>query len=282
MIDVSVIIPTYNRQNFIIESALSVINQTYKNFELIVVDDGSTDETEKKVTRLIKFYKDYRIIYKKFDENRGPAFARNRGAEIAKGEYIAFLDSDDLWLKNKLKEQINFMKKNNFLISQTDEIWIRNGKRVNQMEKHKKPSGDIFEKSLKLCTVSPSSVIIKRDIFFEFGGFDESFLACEDYDLWLRLSLKYPVYLLPKKLIIKRGGSWEQQSKKIPHLDRLRIESMLKILNQGALELHKKERLIKELVNKTSIYLNGLLKREKFEEARKYKEILEKYADKTN
>lgn len=150
------------------------------------------------------------------------------------------------------------------------------------MEKHKKPSGDIFEKSLKLCTVSPSSVIIKRDIFFEFGGFDESFLACEDYDLWLRLSLKYPVYLLPKKLIIKRGGSWEQQSKKIPHLDRLRIESMLKILNQGALELHKKERLIKELVNKTSIYLNGLLKREKFEEARKYKEILEKYADKTN
>lgn len=111
MIDVSVIIPTYNRQNFIIESALSVINQTYKNFELIVVDDGSTDETEKKVTRLIKFYKDYRIIYKKFDENRGPAFARNRGAEIAKGEYIAFLDSDDLWLKNKLKEQINFMKK---------------------------------------------------------------------------------------------------------------------------------------------------------------------------
>ncbi|MCX7771458.1 MAG: glycosyltransferase family 2 protein, partial [Proteobacteria bacterium] len=187
-----------------------------------IVDDGSTDNTEVRINKLMEIYQSYKIVYQYFKENKGPAFARNRGAELSQGEYIAFLDSDDLWLKNKLKYQIDFMKKNNYLISQTEEIWIRNGKRVNPMEKHRKPTGDIFEKSLKFCTVSPSSVMIKREVFFELGGFDESFLACEDYDLWLRLSLKYPVYLLPKRLIIKRGGLWEHQSKKIPHLDRLR------------------------------------------------------------
>ncbi|MCX7991904.1 MAG: glycosyltransferase family 2 protein, partial [Proteobacteria bacterium] len=161
-----------------------------------------------------------------------------------------------------------------------EEIWIRNGKRVNPMEKHRKPTGDIFEKSLKFCTVSPSSVMIKREVFFELGGFDESFLACEDYDLWLRLSLKYPVYLLPKRLIIKRGGLWEHQSKKIPHLDRLRVESMLKILDNNSLNEFQKRALIEELTNKTAIYLKGLLKRGKYKEAEKYREVLEKYANK--
>lgn len=277
MIDLSVIIPTFNREKFVVESVISVLNQSYKNFELIIIDDGSTDRTPEKIKEIIKIYRTFPIIYKHYDRNRGPAFARNRGAEIASGEYLAFLDSDDLWLKNKLKEQINFMRANNYSISQTEEIWIRNGKRVNQMKKHKKPSGNIFEESLKLCVVSPSSVIIKKDIFFELGGFDENFLACEDYDLWLRLSLKYPVYLLPKKLIIKRAGNWEHQSKKIPYLDRLRIESMLKILRSEIIDEANRKKLINELLNKTKIYLNGLLKREKYEEAKKYFEILETY-----
>ncbi len=281
MVEVSVIIPTYNREKFIVESSLSVINQTFKNFELIIINDGSTDDTEVNIKKLIKIYRSYKIIYIALEKNYGPAYARNRGAEIAKGRYLAFLDSDDLWLKNKLKYQLAFMEKMRCPVSQTDEIWIRNGKRVNPMDKHKKPSGDIFEKSLKLCTVSPSSVVIKREIFFEFNGFDEAFLACEDYDLWLRLSVKYPVYLLPKKLIIKRAGNWEHQSAKITHLDKLRIESMLNLLNNNQLNNYQKELLIKELIYKTSIYLKGLLKRGKYEEAERYKEIMERYANKT-
>lgn len=279
MIEVSIIIPTYNRKDMLIESALSVLNQTYKDFELIIVDDGSKDGTEEKVNKLINLYKNFRIRYIKFKENKGPAFARNRGAQLAKGKYLAFLDSDDLWLKNKLKLQLEFMKKNNYLISQTDEIWIRMGKKVNPMNKHKKPTGDIFQKCLELCCVSPSSVVIAKEIFFEFDGFDENFLACEDYDLWLRMSLKYPIYLLPKKLIIKRGGSWEHQSKKIPHLDRLRIKSMIKVLQTYPMTDWQKKSLIQELLNKTRIYLNGLLKRGKFEEAKTYQEIIEIYGN---
>ncbi len=277
MIKVSVIIPTFNRKKMLIEACLSVLNQTFKDFELIVIDDGSRDGTDEAVNKLRKIYSRYRIEYVRLNYNHGPAYARNLGAELAKGVYLAFLDSDDLWLKNKLKLQTEFMDKNSYLITQTDEIWIRNGKRVNPMNKHKKPTGYIFEKCLELCCVSPSSVMIKKEFFFQFNGFDEKFLACEDYDLWLRISLVYPIHLLPKQLIIKRAGEWEHQSKKILHLDRLRIESMLKILSNISLKPVEKELLKKELIRKTEIYLSGLLKRGKKAEAQKYEEILKIY-----
>lgn len=269
---ISVIIPVYNREKFIKESMISVINQTYKNFELIIYNDGSTDKTDESIKKVCKLYPSYKIKYINSPNNKGPSFARNRGVEIANGEYIAFLDSDDLWLKNKLSTQIKYMIDNNWQICQTEEIWIRNGKRVNPQQKHKKHSGYIFDKALKLCIVSPSAVMMKKYIFYEFGGFDETLPACEDYDLWLKISSKYPIYLIEKKLVIKRGGHEDQLSKKIPCLDKYRIYSLDKIL-KGNLTTEQKKLAIEELNRKCLIYINGLLKRGKKNEAEEIENI---------
>ncbi len=274
---ISIIIPVYNRENFIKESVLSVLNQTYKNFELIVYDDGSRDNTEKIMNKIISIYHQYNIRYFKSKKNNGPSFARNRGVELSNGEFIAFLDSDDLWLKNKLKIQVEEMVKNNWDICQTDEIWIRNGKRINPQKKHKKISGMIFEKALKLCIVSPSAVMMRKNLFLELGGFDENLPACEDYDLWLRISLKIPIYLIERKLVIKRGGHEDQLSKTIPHLDRFRIYSIGKILKTNNLTEEQKNLAISELLNKCNIYLKGVKKRGLLDEAKKIERLYLSY-----
>ncbi|MEJ5166724.1 MAG: glycosyltransferase, partial [Thermoanaerobaculia bacterium] len=174
---ISVIIPTYNRKEFLKETLDSVLKQKEVEKEIIVVDDGSTDGTYEEI-------KNYPIRYF-FQENKGPASARNLGILASKGKFIAFLDSDDLWLEDKLSLQLKFFKENpEYLIVHTNEIWIKDGKPLKQLKKHKKGGGDQFERSLELCVISPSSVLIKRELFDLVGLFDESFPACEDYELW--------------------------------------------------------------------------------------------------
>ncbi|GAB4437348.1 MAG: glycosyltransferase [bacterium] len=272
--EVSVIIPTYNRKDFLREALLSVYNQTYKDFEVIVYDDGSTDDTTQMIETIKKYYP---IKYISSEINRGPSFARNRAVEAAQGRYIAFLDSDDLWLKNKLKEQICFMKDKSIKICQTDEIWIRKGKRVNPLKKHAKPSGDVFERSLDLCLVSPSAVMMEKEIFIKHNGFDEKLPACEDYDLWLRISAKEKIYLLEKKLVIKRGGHKDQLSTAIPYLDRYRVYSMSKLIENSCLDNDKLLTVKKKLSEKCSIIIQGLKKKAKHEEAYYYEQLLERY-----
>lgn len=279
---ISVIIPVFNREEFIKDSVLSVINQTYKNFELIIYDDGSFDKTEEVVNKIISFYPKYKIRYIKNPKNNGPSFARNRGVELSNGEFIAFLDSDDLWLKNKLKVQVEKMLENNWDICQTDEIWIRNGKRVNPHKKHQKISGNIFEKALDLCIVSPSAVMMKKKLFIEFGGFDESLPACEDYDLWLRISSKVPIYLIEKKLVIKRGGHEDQLSKAIPCLDKYRIYSIEKILKTNNLTKEQRQMAISKLFQKCNIYTSGLKKRGQIDEAERIEKLYRMYENTIN
>ena len=195
---VSVIIPTYNRGYCLSESIDSVLNQEYRQIELIVVDDGSTDETPE----LMAKYPD--LIYLRLEENSGVSHARNLGIERAQGELICFLDSDDLWEKNKLTVQVDWMQAHpDCKICYSDEIWIRNGVRVNQMKKHRKYSGDIYRQCLALCIVSPSSVMLRSSLLQEVGGFDETFPVCEDYDLWLRIAHRYPFQFIDEKLIVK-------------------------------------------------------------------------------
>lgn len=258
---ISVIIPTFNRA-WALEAAVdSVLSQDYPEVELIVVDDGSTDETP---GLLARYGEAVRVLTL---ENGGVSRARNHGIAAAHGAFIAFLDSDDRWLPEKLTEQAAFFEKNpEALICQTEEIWIRNGKRVNPCKHHKKPSGDIFEASLHLCLVSPSAVMMRRALFEAVGLFDESLPACEDYDLWLRVACRYPVYTTPSPLVVKHGGHDDQLSK-TPLLDRFRIRSMARLLKSQALSRAQAEATRAVLQKKGRIYAGGCRKHGRDEEA---------------
>lgn len=262
---VSVIIPTFNRDWILKEAIDSVLAQNFEDFELIVIDDGSTDNTPD----ILNSYKNDIIAFTQ--NNKGVSAARNKGIALSSGRFIAFLDSDDLWIQNKLSKQIDFFNENNdALICQTDEIWIRNNVRVNPKKRHKKLSGMIFEHSLDLCMVSPSAVMIKRELFDKVGLFDEDLPACEDYDLWLRISYRYPVYLIDTPFIIKRGGHSDQLSR-LPVLDKYRIKALNKIIASSLLSRDQYMAAIKTLKEKCAIYANGCFKRGREDEALFYK-----------
>jgi glycosyltransferase involved in cell wall biosynthesis len=240
----------------------SVLAQEGVDFELIVVDDGSTDNTEAMLTRFgstLRFHRQPRS---------GVSASRNRGVALSGAPFVAFLDSDDLWLPGKLKVQTRFMAEHpEVMISQTEEIWMRNGRRLNPKNRHRKPSGDIFRSSLELCLVSPSAVMIRRGLFDRVGYFDETLPMAEDYDLWLRVAAEYPVYLLPEPLVIKRGGHADQLSA-TPGIDRYRIRALENLLQSGSLSLAQREWTWRALRDKCRVYGTGCLKRGKTEEGK--------------
>lgn len=252
---ISIIIPTYNRAERLKDAIESVRTQTYVNWELIIVDDGSTDNTE----GVVRSFDDRRIYYIKQD-NRGVSAARNTGISKARGKLIAFLDSDDRWSPSKLEVQKDFFDSNSeAYLCQTEEIWIRNGMRVNPKKKHAKPSGWIFKECLPLCCVSPSAVMVRQEVFETIGVFDESLLSCEDYDLWLRASLHYEIITLPDQLTIKIGGHDDQLSRQ-PCLDVYRIRSLKKLLNNPALIPVLRPLVENDIVRRAQIVENGAKK----------------------
>jgi glycosyltransferase involved in cell wall biosynthesis len=266
---VSVIIPTHNRDWIVKEAIDSVLAQDFSDYELIVVDDGSDDRTPE----ILEAYKDQIAVI--HQANRGVSAARNRGIAAAAGRLIAFLDSDDLWLPQKLSAQVNFFAENpDALICQTEERWVRNGMRVNPKKRHHKFSGMIFERSLALCLVSPSAVMIKKRLFDTVGVFDEDLPACEDYDLWLRISCRHPVHLIETPLIIKRGGHADQLSR-APGLDKYRIRSLTKLLEGNYLTAPQKQAAIATLTGKCAVYAGGCRKRGREEEAKYYDRLAE-------
>ena len=268
---VSVIIPTYNRGWAIAEAIDSVLEQDFSDYELIVVDDGSTDNTS---DILQSYGNTITVIYQ---SNEGVSAARNSGIGASAGELIAFLDSDDLWLPRKLSRQVAFFKAHpDAMINQTEEQWIRNGVRVNPKNRHHKFSGMIFERSLELCLVSPSAVMVRRHLFESVGLFDVYLPACEDYDLWLRVSCRYPVYLIDVPLIIKRGGHDDQLSR-APGLDKFRICALQKIIESNLLSVSQRNAAISMLHEKCAIYANGCRKRGRETEAQYYDDLANKY-----
>lgn len=253
---ISVIIPTFNRAQEVDRALQSVFKQSFKPHEIIVVDDGSTDETAKLIKQC--YTGSVRYVYQ---SNSGVSRARNRGVSCAQGNWIAFLDSDDEWLPEKLLRQISSLSENpSISFCHTDEIWIRHGKRINPMHKHRKQGGWIYEKCLPLCVISPSSVLIKKDIFETLGGFDESLPACEDYDYWLRYCCRYPVLFVEEPLLIKHGGHSDQLSKKYWGLDRFRVKSMLKLLMSDVLSPNQRFLTENAFIEKCRILENGALK----------------------
>lgn len=267
---VSVIIPTFNRAHLVQRAVASVLDQTFPDYEIIVVDDGSADDTE----RLVVSRFGPLVRYIRHSTNKGVSAARNTGIRASDSQLIAFLDSDDHWLPEKLAAQLAFLKANRDIPAcQTEEIWMRNGRRILPRKRHQKPSGDIFERSLKLCLVSPSAVMLKRSLLDEVGLFDESLPACEDYDLWLRIGCRYPVGLIREDLVIKEGGSPDQLSVRFKGMDRFRIISLLKLIKSGVLDERQLGAALEELTLKCRIYGNGCLKRGRVNEGLFYLDL---------
>ncbi len=268
----SVIIPTYNRQGLLPRALCSVLDQSRPPAEVIVVDDGSTDGTERLMRSEFPGVRYFR------QENQGVAAARNHGIREARGEWLAFLDSDDKWLPRKLERQLEALRREReFLLCHTNEIWMRRGKRVNPMRKHAKSGGYIFKKCLPLCVVSPSSVVIHRRLFERVGLFDESLPACEDYDLWLRVSSVFPVLYLEEPLMVKYGGHPDQLSRRYWGMDRFRIQALEKVLGSGTLSPKDQRAALNELLDKIEVYLSGARKRGKLDEAAAYQSKRDDY-----
>jgi glycosyltransferase involved in cell wall biosynthesis len=266
---VTVIITTYNRKQFLEEAILSVLNQDYEDKEIIVVDDGSTDGSREVAEAFPVQYK--------WKQNEGISSGRNMGIGLARGNYLSFLDVDDLWHKEKLSVQMAEMEAGGFEISYTDEIWVRNGRRLNQKKRHAKYSGFIYDRCLPLCIISPSSAVIKRSIFEVVGLFDESLPVCEDYDMWLRICSRYPALFIPRPLITKRGGHNDQLSKNYEVMDVYRIKAMIKILESGLLACDMHRKTVTELMRKSFIVAKGCEKRGKFDEACYYYGLAARY-----
>ena len=259
--NVSVVIPCFNRKKTLSRSIDSVVNQTYKPSEIIIVDDGSTDGTR---DFILNSYPNIKYF---FQPKKGVSSARNKGIRESSSDWVAFLDSDDEWLPQKLEKQINQLGKySEIFISHTNEIWIRNGVRVNQMKKHQKYGGYIFDKCLDICRISPSSVLIHKRVLKDVGIFDETLQVCEDYDLWLRITSKYSVLFERELLIVKYGGHKDQLSKVKEGIEQFRIQSLEKILALNHLTEDQFIMTKNMLVRKLSIYAKGLEKRNKFDE----------------
>jgi len=254
-ISISVIVPTFNRKDMLSRALLSIFSQSHEPFEVIVVDNGSNDNTQE---MLRDEFPKVRLL---LEPEQGVSRARNKGICEATGEWIAFLDSDDEWQPDKLEVQTREILGSENIISHTDELWYRNGVRVNPKNIHKKSGGYIFDRCLELCCISPSSVMVKKTLFDEIGYFDEKLPACEDYDMWLRVCFKYPILFVDKPLTIKHGGHGDQLSKKYWGMDRFRVEAIEKIINSEKLTGSQKEAAKLKLQEKLKILIDGGQKR---------------------
>ena len=274
---ISVVIPTLNRINTLQRALDSVINQTYKPAEIIVVDNGSSDGT-------LKFLREQYPKITILTENKiGVSSARNKGIKKSINQWIALLDSDDAWHPRKLEIQTSMLDSalKEYNLIHTDEVWFRNNKHINQMKKHKKQGGYIFERCLSLCCISPSSVLFKKNILDKVGLFDESLPVCEDYDMWLKICSSEEVLFAQDKLTYKYGGHKDQLSKSYWGMDRFRIKSIENIIKNFDLSYNQKKQDKKELIKKLKIIINGAFKRNNLSIVNEFSTKLE-YWDKVN
>lgn len=272
---ISVIIPTFNRGRLLERAVNSVLKQTFRDFELIVVNDASQDNTGES-----KFLKGHdKLTYFRFPTHRGVSAARNFGVRKSQGTWIALLDSDDQWLPKKLEKQLAWHAAHpQFRISQTQEIWVRNGVRVNPPKTHKKILGFQFKENLARCMITPSSVMIEKKLLDETGLFNEALPGCEDYDLWLRITSTWPVGLVDEFLLTRYGGHADQLSLTLPVLDRFRIQSMETILRSKKLSDEQRRLVLRELVRKALIVAKGHKKRGNEKEHEHYQRIAQRYS----
>ena len=255
---VSIIIPVFNRLELLERALESLQKQSFQDFEVIVVDDHSTDD-------IFSVTKKYNVRYFK-TIGKGVSAARNTGIRSSDSELLAFLDSDDEWLPNKLELQMQYLTANpHSSIVHTNELWIRNGQPVKQNTKHQKMGGRIFSQCTELCLIAPSSVLIRRTLFNKVGLFDESFPVCEDFDLWLRITSEEDIGFISEPLVIKHGGHQDQLSMQFHSMDLWRVRALAKHLKNAKLSEPEKIALLTNMKKKCEILLKGFQKHQNFE-----------------
>lgn len=254
---IDVIVPTFNRQSVLERAILSVLNQTHQDFLLHVVDDGSNDETH----LILSKYQTHPKVKIHTKENGGVSSARNFAVKHSSAQWISFLDSDDEWLPGKLEAQVRFLKAHpDISFIHTEEIWVRNGVRVNPKVKHQKSSENLFYRSLDFCLISPSTVMMKRETFLKHGGFNEEFTVCEDYDLWLKVLLEENVGFISDAHTVKYGGHDDQLSTQFVAMDYWRIKSLCSLYQNAKLNEEQKKSITEVLKKKGEILLKGYIK----------------------
>ncbi|MDH4200316.1 MAG: glycosyltransferase family 2 protein [Spirochaetia bacterium] len=253
---VDAVVPVYDREPLFLEAVKSILHQDYSNIHIYIIEDGS--QSTAKYSYYFKNWNNITLI--RLNTNHGVSYCRNLGASLGKGEYVAFLDSDDLWLPDKISKQIVFLRNNPMhKWVHTDEVWLKNGAEVFQKKEHSKQGGIFFERLIQRCIISPSSVLFEKNFFAENHGFLNHFKVAEDYELWLRLNLKYPVGFINEPLTVKRSGNWEQLSQTI-EIDRWRVLALHRIFRiyKNTPEFQKYiANLKKEILKKTKILARG-------------------------
>jgi glycosyltransferase involved in cell wall biosynthesis len=242
---VSVIIPTYNSEDYINEAIKSVLSQTYKNYEIIIVDDGSSDNT---ATLLKKYQGRLKYFYQ---NNQGSAAARNLGLNNSSGEFIAFLDSDDVWFPEKLEKQVRIMKENPRLAFVFAAAYMVNesGEIVKCWDNKNEPTMDfkrLYEKNF-ICT---STVLLRRYCLERIGNFDENLKMSQDWDLWLRLAKKFEFKFICQPLI-----NYRMHSNNITRRYDERIKYVLSIVNKP--DIAENFSLLKGALGQLRFTVNG-------------------------
>jgi glycosyltransferase involved in cell wall biosynthesis len=266
---VSVIIPTRDRLPMLREAVDSARAQTYARCEIVVLDDGSGDGT----WDWLRTQPDLRAL--RFERPRGPSAARNAAARAARGELLAFLDSDDLFLPHKLRRQVALLQADPRLpLCHSNETWLRDGRELSQKPRHEKRGGWIFEHLLPLCRISPSAAVIRARVFLDqLGGFDEELEVAEDYELWLRLCCRHPVGFVDEPLVIKRGGHPDQLSTRHGQIEKFRIEALARVLRRCPLAPSQRQAALQTLTHKCEIHARGCDRRGRQREAARYREL---------
>jgi len=258
------------------EAIASVLAQTHRDIALVVVDDGSSDASAAVAERALAAAPAGSRVLRQ--QPCGVAAARNAGAAAVDAEWIAFLDSDDLWLPDKLAAQIAWLAAHSrYRIAQTGERWVDRGRHRNPRLRHRKEE-EIFPRCLERCLVSPSAVMLRRDLYAVLGGFDASFPVCEDYELWLRVALREPVGLVPATLVVKRGGHADQLSRSTWGLDRWRVAALAKLLASEPLAPERRALVAAMLRAKCGVLAQGATRRGRHEEAARYARLAEHVA----
>ena len=265
---VSVIIPTYDRIALLMEAIASVRAQRYAPIELIIVDDGSTDGTAER----LRSEHDVRLLC--IDHTGCPGAVRNAGVAAAAGDHLAFLDSDDLWMPDKLTVQMEALAASpDIPIVHCRERWLRDGRTVSQAGQRHRRAGRLFADAVRKCIIGPSTVLLRRAVLDAVGGFREDLQIAEDYELWLRVTARYPVAYCDQPLVTKRAGHGDQLSARYAQIERFRIDALAPLVAADRWAEPERSIARQELARKCRIHAAGARKRGRHAEAARYESL---------